>query len=162
MGARSTPTPNSALATRATEALAQAAGASPRRLSRARRRGARRGPTRSCSGLGYRYDASLGDAHAAEPAAVRPRAGAVRLAWRRRLPLPPRDRPPSRPPCATPGLPRCDKAAARGGLFVTVCHAVLTGVDPARVAALDAVIEAAQAAGVAIRTVGEVAAAPAG
>ena len=50
------------------------------------------------------------------------------------------------------------KAAARDGLFVTVCHAFITGIDPARVAALGAVIEAAQAAGVAIRTVGEVAA----
>jgi hypothetical protein len=50
-------------------------------------------------------------------------------------------------------------AAERGGLFVLICHAFLTGVDAARVAALEAVIAAAQAdARVDVRTIGEVAA----
>ena len=37
-------------------------------------------------------------------------------------------------------LAALDKAIERGGLFVTICHAFLTGVDAARVAALEAVI----------------------
>ncbi len=56
-----------------------------------------------------------------------------------------------------PGWPRCDKAAARDGLFVTVCHAAITGIEPARIAALEAVIDAARAERLTIRTVGEVA-----
>jgi peptidoglycan-N-acetylglucosamine deacetylase len=144
------------LATRASEALARAAGCAPRGFRAPG--GTRTAHTeRILLDLGYTYDASLGDgmrpirlpsglaqvpfvwpgvdgfhylAHdpPADPAAVRD-------AWRAAL----------------------RKAIERGGLFVTVCHAFLTGVDPNRLAALEAVIATAQEAAVEVCTVGEVA-----
>jgi peptidoglycan-N-acetylglucosamine deacetylase len=54
-------------------------------------------------------------------------------------------------------LAALDKAMARNGLFVTICHAFLTGVDQQRLAALAAVIDAAHAHGVEILTLGTVA-----
>ena len=51
------------------------------------------------------------------------------------------------------------RVAEVGGLFLTICHAFITGVDAARLAALDAVMAAAVAdRRVVIRTAGEVAA----
>jgi hypothetical protein len=49
------------------------------------------------------------------------------------------------------------KAIDGRGVFLTICHAFLTGLDPQRLAALAAVIEAAHAAGVEVCTVGTVA-----
>jgi peptidoglycan-N-acetylglucosamine deacetylase len=151
-----TPDDERALAGRATDALSRAAGVAPRGFRAPG--GARTAHSESIlRELGYRYDASLGDGMrpqhlpsglaqvpfvwpgvdgfyylagqgSADPAVVRD-------AW----------------------LAALTKAVERGGLFVTICHAFLTGVDPARLAALDAVIEAAQTAGVEICTVGTVA-----
>lgn len=143
------------LATRATDALAEAAGVAPRGF---RAPGGRRGPhTEALLGsLGYAYDASLGDGMT--PARLPSGLAQVPFVW------------PGvdgfhylRPTPADPAAVRdawvaaVRKAAARDGLFVTVCHAFLTGVDPARVAALEAVIDAARGEGLEIRTVGEVA-----
>ena len=50
------------------------------------------------------------------------------------------------------------RVAERGGLFVLVCHAFVTGVDEERLAALDAVIAAARSdSRLQIRTAGEIA-----
>ena len=144
-----------ALAVQATEALAAAAGVRPRGF---RAPGGARGVHTEALlvELGYAYDASLGDgmtprrldsglaqipfvwpsvdgfhylsATPAEPAAVRD-------AWLKAL----------------------RKAVARDALFVTVCHAFLTGIDADRLAALGAVMREAQALGVEILTVGEAA-----
>jgi peptidoglycan/xylan/chitin deacetylase (PgdA/CDA1 family) len=150
------PDEEEALATRATAALEGAGGVRPRGF---RAPGGRRTAHTEeiLRGLGYTYDASLGDGmtpgrlpaglaqvpfvwpgvdgfHYLAPTPAEP--SAVRDAW----------------------VAALRKAAARDGLFVTVCHAFITGLEPARLAALAAVIEAAQTAGLAIRTVGEVAA----
>jgi peptidoglycan/xylan/chitin deacetylase (PgdA/CDA1 family) len=144
------------LAAQATAALTQAAGVAPRGF---RAPGGARSPHSDAilRGLGYTYDASLGDGMmprrlasglaqvpfvwpgvdgyyylAATPAAPE----AVRDAW----------------------LGALGKAAARGGLFLTVCHAFLTGMEPARVAALEAVMIEARRLGCEILTAGEVAA----
>lgn len=144
-----------ALAGRATDALTQAAGVRPRGF---RAPGGARGAHTEAilAELGYAYDASLGDGMrptrlgsglaqipfvwpgvdgfhylAAPPAAP----AAVRVAW----------------------LAALQRTIARDGLFVTVCHAFLTGVDGERLAALEAVIAAARAAGVEILTAGALA-----
>jgi peptidoglycan/xylan/chitin deacetylase (PgdA/CDA1 family) len=146
------------LARRATDALEAAAGVRPRgfRAPGGRRSAATEG---ILQGLDYRYDASLHDgakhasrlagglaqvpfvwagvdgAYYLRPAPVRPEV--VRDAW----------------------LASLARAAERGGLFVLICHAFITGVDAARVAALEAVIEAAQHdRRIDVRTIGEVAA----
>jgi len=50
------------------------------------------------------------------------------------------------------------RVAERGGLFVLVCHAFVTGVDDERLAALDAVIAAARVdPRIQIRSAGEIA-----
>ncbi|MEO8604161.1 MAG: polysaccharide deacetylase family protein [bacterium] len=143
------------LAARATEALERAAGVRPRGF---RAPGGARGPHTEAllAELGYVYDASLGDSmtprrlasglaqipfvwpgvdgfHYLKPTPADP--AAVREAW----------------------LTALRKAAARGGLFLTVCHAFVTGMDPARLAALESVIVAAKELGVEIRTASEVA-----
>jgi peptidoglycan/xylan/chitin deacetylase (PgdA/CDA1 family) len=150
------PADECALARRATEALADATGIRPRGF---RAPGGRRGPhTEEVLGqLGYAYDASLGDGM--RPARLRTGMAQVPFVWpgvdgfHYLAPTP-----------AAPDAVRdawvaaVRKTAARDGLFVTVCHAFLTGVEPARVAALAAVIAAARAAGLEICTVGQVAA----
>ena len=50
------------------------------------------------------------------------------------------------------------KTIERGGVFVTICHAFITGIDPARVAALETVIDAALSAGITICSMEEAAA----
>jgi len=51
------------------------------------------------------------------------------------------------------------QAVATQGLFVMICHAFLTGIDAARLAALDAVMQAALSdSRVSVCTVGELAA----
>ena len=123
------------LATRATAALERAAGVRPRGF---------RAPGGACTAatasllrrLGYAYDASLGDG-------MRPRllpAGLAQIpfVW------------PGvdgfhylRPEAASPDdvrdlwLRTLADVAATGGLFVTICHAFITGVDGARLAALE-------------------------
>ena len=146
-----------ALATRATEALAQAAGTSPVGF---RAPGGRRTARTDeiLSGLGYRYDASLGDA-GMTPSRLPSGLAQVPFVWPGVDGFHYLRATPAEPAAVREAwVAALRKAAARDGLFVTVCHAAITGIDPARVAALGAVIEAAQAAGVAIRTVGEVAA----
>ncbi|HSP95998.1 MAG TPA: polysaccharide deacetylase family protein [Candidatus Dormibacteraeota bacterium] len=145
-----------ALATRATEALERAAGVRPRGF---RAPGGRRTAHTEeiLRALGYAYDASLGDGMT--PSRLPAGLAQVPFVWPgvdgfHYLGSAPAD--PSAVREAWVAALR--KAVARDGLFVTVCHAFVTGLEPARLAALAAVIEAAQAAGVAIRTVGEVAA----
>ena len=129
------------LAARATTALERAAGVRPLGF---RAPGGARGPHTEgiLTELGYTYDASLDD-H------IRPRllpsglvqipfvwagvdgayylrpdpadAIVVRDVWLRNL----------------------ERAAKRGGLFLLICHAFITGVDERRLAALDAVMKAA-------------------
>lgn len=144
------------LAARATAALSAAAGVAPRGF---RAPGGRRGAATETilRQLGYQYDASLGDGM--RPARLPSGLAQVPFVW------------PGvdgfhylRPSPAEPAAVRdawvaaVRKAAARDGLFVTVCHAFLTGVDPARLAALEAVIGAAREEGLRVLTAGEVAA----
>jgi peptidoglycan/xylan/chitin deacetylase (PgdA/CDA1 family) len=151
------PATEAELAQRATDALEAAAGVRPRgfRAPGGRRSAATEGILQR---LGYRYDASLHDdakgatrlsgglaqvpfvwagvdgAYYLRPEPVAPEV--VRDTWLRAL----------------------ARSAERGGLFVLICHAFLTGVEAARVEALEAVIETAQRdSRVAVRTVGEAA-----
>jgi len=144
------------LAARATDALTRAAGVPPHGFRAP-------GGTRTAHSerilldLGYRYDASLGDAM--RPARLPSGLAQVPFVW----PAVDGFYYLTREPPADPAVVRdawlggLAKAIERGGLFVTICHAFLTGVDPARLAALEAVIAAAQAAGVDICTVDTVA-----
>jgi peptidoglycan/xylan/chitin deacetylase (PgdA/CDA1 family) len=144
------------LARRATEALEQAAGVRPRGF---RAPGGARGPNTGAllASLGYRYDASLGESRAGE---LLP-SGLVQVPFRwshvdgfHYL----------APEAASPSdlrdrwLASLERTARAGGLFLVICHAFLTGVDRARLAALDAVLAAAVAdPRISLRTVGEVA-----
>lgn len=149
------PAEEHALAARATEALAGAAGTRPRGF---RAPGGRRTAEtdRILLDLGYRYDASLGDGM--RPARLPSGLAQVPFVW------------PAvdgayylRQPAAEPAevqdawLAALHTVVTGGGLFLTICHAFLTGVEPARLAALDAVIAAARAADVEICTAGEIA-----
>ena len=143
------------LATRATAALADAAGVRPRgfRAPGGSRTAHTEGILRE---LGYAYDASLGDGM--QPARLPSGLAQVPFVW------PGVDgfhylRPEPADPTAVRDawVAALRKAIARDGLFLTVCHAFITGLEPARLAALDAVIAAAQAAGCTICTAGEVA-----
>lgn len=147
-----------ALARRATEALADAAGVRPAGFRAPG--GARTADTETIlQELGYAYDASLGDGM--RPGRL-PRGlpqvpfvwpGVDGFFWLRDDPVPPAD-------VERRWLAALDKAAGRGGLFVLVCHAHITGLDAGRVAALGAVMARAVAdPRVSVRTVGEVAAA---
>ncbi len=144
------------LAARATVALERAAGARP--VGFRAPGGARSAHTEAIlSALGYTYDASLGNGmqpqvlpsglaqipfvwpcvdgfYYLRDTAVRP--ADVRDAWLRAL----------------------EQTAERGGLFLVICHAFLTGVDATRLDALDAVMRAAVAdPRVVVRTAGEIA-----
>ena len=144
------------LAARATDALTRAAGVAPRGF---RAPGGARSPhsERILLDLGYRYDASLGDGM--RPTLLPSGLAQVPFVW------PGVDgfyyltsTPPAAPEVVRDAWRAAlDKAIARGGLFVTICHAFLTGVDAARVAALEAVIGAARHAGVEICTTATVA-----
>jgi len=150
------PATEDALAAQATAALAEAAGVRPVGF---RAPGGSRTPHTEAMlrRLGYRYDASLGDG-------MRPRVLPSGLA---QIPftwsgvdgfhyLRPE---PARPAAVRDGwLAALMRVAERGGLFVLVCHAFVTGVDDERLAALDAVIAAARAdRRLRIRTAGEIA-----
>lgn len=145
------------LARCATEALEHAAGVRP--VGFRAPGGARSAHTESIlAALGYVYDASLGDG-------MRPRllpSGLVQVpfVWQgvdgfyylRDQPVDPAE-------VRDQWLRTLDRVAETGGLFLTICHAFITGVDAARLAALDAVMAAAVAdRRVVICTVGEVAA----
>ena len=144
------------LAARATAALERAAGVRPLGF---RAPGGARGPrTESIlRALGYVYDASLGDGMRAT---VLP-SGLVQipfvwpcvdgLYYLREAPADPAE-------VRAAWLRALARAAEGGGLFVTICHAFLTGVDAERLGALDAVMRAAIAdPRITIKTAGEVA-----
>ena len=145
-----------ARATRATEALTRAAGIRPIGF---RAPGGARSPhtEQTLRRLGYRYDASLGDGM--QPRILPSGLAQVPFVWSgvdgfHYL----------RPEPADPATVRAqwlqalDRAAERGGLFLLICHAFVSGVDEARVAALGDVIRAAIAdPRVTVRTAGEIA-----
>jgi len=134
------------LAERATRALADAAGVRPRGFRAPG--GARSANTAAIlASLGYEYDASLGS-DGMRPTLLSPSLAQIPFVWPAvdgiyylaEPPAPPED-------VARRWLAARDKAAAAGGLFVTICHAFLTGVVVERLAALERVIAAAQADG---------------
>jgi peptidoglycan/xylan/chitin deacetylase (PgdA/CDA1 family) len=146
-----------ALAHRATEALERAAGVRPHGF-RAPGGGRTAHTERILLELGYTYDASLGDgmrlarlpSGLAQVPFVWP--GVDGFSYLRPEPI--------APALVRDGwLAALSRVAEKGGLFLLVCHAFLTGLDEARCDALEAVIAAARAdTRVAIRTAGEVAA----
>ena len=146
------------LAQRATDALEAAAGVRPRGF---RAPGGRRSVATEAilQRLGYRYDASLGDAM--NPIRLPSGLAQVPFVWAGvdgAYYL--RPDPPSPEAVRDAWLAALARSAERGGLFVVICHAFITGIDDARVAALEAVIDAAKGdARIAVRTIGEVAAA---
>jgi peptidoglycan/xylan/chitin deacetylase (PgdA/CDA1 family) len=126
------------LALRATEALHDASGARPRGF---RAPGGSRGKDteRILCDLGYRYDASLGDGM--NPSLLASDLAQVPFIWPgvdgfyylRDEPFDPstvRDR----------WKMALRKSVERRGLFVLICHAFLTGVDAARLAAFEEVL----------------------
>jgi peptidoglycan/xylan/chitin deacetylase (PgdA/CDA1 family) len=145
-----------ALAERATEALERAAGVRPLGF---RAPGGDRTPRTEAvlRALGYAYDASLGDG-------MRPGLLPGGLAqvpfvwpavdgyfWLRAAPEPPAV-------VQQRWLAALDRVAGRGGLFLLVCHAHVTGLVEERLAVLDAVLGAARRdPRVAVCTAGEAA-----
>jgi peptidoglycan/xylan/chitin deacetylase (PgdA/CDA1 family) len=144
------------LAQRATEALEDASGTRPRGF---------RAPGGSRSGhteeilyeLGYLYDASLGDGM--QPRRLARDLVQVPFVW-------PgvdgfyylRDEQVDPKIVADRWKEALRKSVERRGLFVLICHAFLTGIDPARLAALEEVIAAALGdENVEVCTAGEVA-----
>lgn len=144
------------LAERATDALERASGARPRGFRAPG--GARTAATESIlRDLGYAYDASLGDGMRSQrlPSGL----AQVPFVW-------PcvdgffylRPDPPSPETVRDRWLAQLERVAADGGLFLLICHAFISGVDEARLAALAAVMEAAaKDPRVSIRTAGEIA-----
>jgi peptidoglycan/xylan/chitin deacetylase (PgdA/CDA1 family) len=131
------------LAQRATDVLQRAAGVRPTGFRAP-------GGTRSAhtdsilSALGYTYDASLGDGM--RPQVLPSRLAQVPFVWQGvdgfyYL----RDQPVDPIAVRDGWLRALARVAETGGLFVTICHAFITGVDAARLAALDAVMAAAVA-----------------
>ena len=146
------------LATRATEALRDAAGERPTGF---RAPGGARTPATEAllARLGYAYDASLGDGM--RPTLLPGGLPQVPFVW-------PcvdgffylRDTPATPQEVAERWLAALARTAERGGLFVLICHAHITGLDEARLAALDTVLAAAvREPRIAVQTVDEVAAA---
>ncbi len=145
-----------AAAERATTALANASGVRPRgfRAPGGHRTAATETIRRD---LGYDYAASLGDRM--RPTRLASGLAQVPFVWPcvdgfhylRSDPV----------PAATvraQWLDRLARIAEGGGLFLLICHAFITGVDEARLAVLDAVMEAAvRDARVTIHTAGEIA-----
>lgn len=145
-----------AIATRATSALADAAGVAPSGFRAPG--GARSDATAGIlADLGYAYDASLGDGM--RPARLDEGIAQVPFVWGGvdgAFYLRPEPADPSE--VRDQWLTQLDRVAARGGLFVTICHAEITGADRARVAVLDEVVGAAVAdPRIQLRTIGEVA-----
>jgi len=144
------------LVTRATAALERAAGVRPRGFRAPG--GARTAATEEILlAHGYRYDASLGDGM--RPARLPRGMAQVPFVWSgvdgahylRPEPARPED-------VRDAWLAALARTAERGGLFLTVCHAFVTGASDARVAALEAVVAAAVAdPRIVVLTAGEVA-----
>jgi peptidoglycan/xylan/chitin deacetylase (PgdA/CDA1 family) len=145
------------LAARATDALQRASGVRPRGFRAPG--GARSAATESIlAELDYRYDASLGDG-------MKPRvlpSGLAQVPFRWAAvdgfhylasdPPPPPER------VRDLWLDALQRSVERGGLFVTICHAFVTGIDERRLAALEAVVDAAvRDDRVHVCTIGEVA-----
>ncbi|HZR84247.1 MAG TPA: polysaccharide deacetylase family protein [Candidatus Binatia bacterium] len=129
------------VARRATVALERAAGVRPRGFRAPG--GARSERTaRILRELGYEYDASLGDGM--RPSRLAGGLAQVPFVW-------PgvdgfhylRDQPASPAAVRDAWLASLERAAARGGLFLLVCHAFISGIDEERLAAFDTVVEAA-------------------
>ena len=143
-------------AERATAALGRASGVRPRGF---RAPGGHRSESTETimRELGFDYDASLGDRM--RPARLPSGLAQVPFVW------PCVDgfhylRPDPRSAAAVRDqwLARLAEVAEQGGLFLTICHAFITGVDDDRLAALDAVVAAAvRDERVTIRTAGEIA-----
>lgn len=144
------------LAQRATEALAQAADVRPRGF---RAPGGRRTASTETilRGLGYDYDASLGDGM--RPLILDSGLAQIPFVWPgvdgfhylRQPPVAPEH-------VRDTWLAALHKTAERGGLFLIVGHPFLTGVEPQRLAALSEVMSAAVAdERVEILTAGELA-----
>jgi peptidoglycan/xylan/chitin deacetylase (PgdA/CDA1 family) len=131
------------LAARATEALAEAAGARPRgfRAPGGQRSLHTEGILRD---LGYRYDASLGDGM--HPAVLKSGLAQVPFVWQgvdgfyylRSDPRPAAE-------VRDTWLRQLDRVAATGGLYLLICHAFITGVDAERLQVLEDVMRAALA-----------------
>jgi len=109
------------------------------------------------AGLGYEYDASLGEGR--EPRLLPSGLAQIPFVW-------PgvdgfhylRPRPASPSEVRDLWLEVLERTAERGGVFLTICHAFVTGVDDQRLASLDTVIGAARSdPRVVIMTVGEIA-----
>jgi peptidoglycan/xylan/chitin deacetylase (PgdA/CDA1 family) len=150
-----TPAEEERLAERATDALARAAGVRPRGF---RAPGGRRSVHTEAilRRLGYTYDASLGEGMM--PCRLPGGLAQIPFVWPGVDGFHYLRQPPADPDAVRDGwIAALRKAAARDGLFVTVCHAFVTGVDAARLAALDAVLAAARADGLTICTAGEAA-----
>lgn len=145
------------LAARATDALAQAAGARPEGFRAPG--GARTDHTAAVlERLGYAYDASLGDRM--RLGRLTPGLAQVPFVW-------PgvdgfhylRDDPADPAEVQRSWQASLDKTAGAGGLFLLICHAPITAIDDRRLAALEAVVAAAVADDrVEIRTAGQLAA----
>lgn len=144
------------LAQRATAALTDAAGTPPVGF---RAPGGSRTPQTAevLTALGYRVDASLGDGM--RPDVLGPGLAQVPFVWGgvdgafylRPEPADPAE-------VREQWLGQLDEVAAKGGLFLTICHAEITGVDLSRLRVLDDVVAAAVADDrVRVLTVGEVA-----
>lgn len=137
------PTRERDLATRATEALTNAAGSPP--LGFRAPGGSRTDATEALLlELGYRYDASLGDGNRATrlPAGL-PQIPFVWPGVDGYYYL--RPEPPHPEQVRDRWLQALAHSIDTGGVFVLICHAFITGVDAARLAALEAVIAAAVA-----------------
>lgn len=129
------------LAQRATEALENASGSRPQGF---RAPGGTRGKQTEhvLRDLGYRYDASLGDGM--NPRLLGPDLAQVPFVW-------PgvdgfyylQDQPADPRTVGERWKMALRKSVERRGLFVLICHAFLTGIDPARLAVLEEVIDAA-------------------
>jgi len=143
------------LARRATEALGAAAGTAP---SGFRAPGGARSERTAdlLASLGYRYDASLGDGM--RPSVLRPGLAQVPFVWNgvdgaHYL----ADPPPAAADVERQWSTALERVGEKGGLFVTVCHGFITGVDDDRLAAFDRVVGRAQDAGFDLLTAGQLA-----
>ncbi|MCZ6784642.1 MAG: polysaccharide deacetylase family protein [Proteobacteria bacterium] len=146
------------LARRATEALERAAGARP--VGFRAPGGARSAATEEILlDLGYAYDASLGEG--SSPGRLSAGLAQVPFVWAGvdgAYYL--RPDPPEPAEVRDLWLAALRKTADEGGLFLLIGHAFLTGVEDARLDALDAVMEAASRdTRIEVHTVGEVASA---
>ncbi|HTF36449.1 MAG TPA: polysaccharide deacetylase family protein [Myxococcota bacterium] len=144
------------LSARATDALSQAAGVRPRGF---RAPGGARTPQTEgiLLALGYAYDASLGSGM--RPERLAQGLAQVPFVWPCVDGFHYLREPPAKPEEVREAWLRAlARTACEGGLFVTVCHAFVTGLEPARIEVLGDVMAAAAAdPRVSVMQVGEVA-----